>query len=134
MSSNNPSSLRPMIKTKPMTSAVPNAWTVSAIGHPHNSFRTQAENCELSSHSSTAQSPSLIVSVKRSPFSEIGQQPAENDHPGPCQQHHGGNPFGSCRRSLSCFDVPKPVGHREIQNRGCADGDESYLRCEPDVT
>src|SRR5437764_15199566 len=115
MSSNNPSSLRPMIKTKPMTSAVPNAWTVSAIGQPHNSFRTQAENCVLSSHSSTAQSPSLIVSVKRSPFSENGQQPAENDHPGPRQQHHGANPLGGSGRSCSGCAVPKPVGHREIQ-------------------
>src|SRR3974390_2697434 len=55
--SNNPNSRRVMIRMNPITTAVPNAWTVSANGQPHSdSPRVQAENCVFSSHSSTASS------------------------------------------------------------------------------
>src|SRR5258708_3362866 len=167
MVSNNPSSRRLTMKINPITSAVPSAWTVSANGQPHiDSPRTQTENCELSSHASTARS-SLVCYVRQvrtkcepglpaawanglvelvqceegnaehtcidrndrqkhlkhlKPVhrghpsrSKIVQQSAPNDHPGPSQQHRGGNPLRSHRCILSWLEVPKPVGRREIQ-------------------
>src|SRR5882757_1236427 len=104
-----------MMKMKPMTSAVPKACTVSANGQPQSSVRTAAENCELSSHASTLDPPSLAppfpsragrkAGVGIRSDSKIGQQPAAHDHTGPCQQHRGGNPLGSPRGILSGLEV-----------------------------
>src|SRR5260221_14259781 len=55
-----------MMKMNPSTSAVPNSWSVSANGQPHNSPRTHTENCEFSNPASTAQSsPACCVCQAR---------------------------------------------------------------------
>src|ERR1700704_403533 len=49
---NAPSRRRPMMNMSPTTTAIPNAWIVSANGQPHDSS-THIANGEFASHSST---------------------------------------------------------------------------------
>src|SRR2546423_15396892 len=61
----NPIRRRSMMKMKPMTTAVPNAWIVSMSGHPSNdSPNIHCAYSEFSSHCSTVQ-PSLTIMASK---------------------------------------------------------------------